>query len=85
MKECHICFVSHSENNFFTLHDSHEVCNNCLKNLQKNYISTCPFCREPLSSSIIPERSLTQISSYNINMSSQELRTARQINAESLI
>lgn len=56
MKECHICLVSHSENNFFTLHDSHEVCNNCLKNLQKNYITACPFCRETLSPDIFPRR-----------------------------
>jgi len=56
MKECHICLVSHSENNFFTLHDSHDVCNNCLKNLQKNFITACPFCRQTLSPDIIPSR-----------------------------
>ena len=75
MQECYICLVSHPENNFFTLHDSHKVCNNCLKNLQKNYITNCPFCRKTLSTGMFPSRPVPQ----------QPQRIVRQINAQSLI
>lgn len=86
MKECPICLNSHPANNFFTLHDSHEVCNNCLKNLQKNYITNCPFCRETLSISVVPRRPPPQFPSYdNSDLPYQQQRAIRQINAQSLI
>ena len=75
MKECHICLVSHSENNFFTLHDSHDVCNNCQKNLQKNFITTCPFCRQTLSPDIIsrrPSEPENQLEIQNVNFGALE-------------
>ena len=84
-KECHICLGSHPNNNFFTLHDSHEVCNNCLKNLQKNYITNCPFCRETLSPSVFPRRPVVQFPYDNSDLPHQQQRTIRQINAQSLI
>ena len=86
MQECYICLVSHPENNFFTLHDSHKVCNNCLKNLQKNYITHCPFCRETLSTGMFPSRPAPQFPSYdNRDLPQQPQRIVRQINAQSLI